>query len=334
MITKEGNKWKLDIRPNGVKGKRIIRLFDSKGAARQFERMTLGQVERFEIIGTADDRQLDELIELWFNLHGRGLKSAVDRKQRLFKLSAFLGNPIARLVTPQLLSEYRNSRLDAGISPTTLNHELGFLKALYSELKRLSVIDYDSSIIQVKKLRVSKSELAYLVPSQIKTLMTAVDASTNESLPYVVKICLVTGARWSEAERLTVSNCINQGFQFVDTKNGKNRFVPVEQSVFLQVKHRLEQSPFKSSYWSFRVAFARSELIVPDGQLSHILRHTFASHFIMNGGNVVALQKILGHSSLNVTMRYSHLSPDYLEQAIHFNPLAINKVERKRKAKK
>jgi len=42
----------------------------------------------------------------------------------------------------------------------------------------------------------------------------------------------------------------------------------------------------------------------------------------MNGGNIVALQKILGHSSLNITMRYSHLSPDYLIQAIQLNPLS------------
>ncbi|TAN64792.1 MAG: hypothetical protein EPN17_18605 [Methylobacter sp.] len=57
-------------------------------------------------------------------------------------------------------------------------------------------------------------------------------------------------------------------------------------------------------------------LKVPAGQLAHILRHTFASHFVTKGGNLVALQKILGHSTLNVTMRYSHLSPDYLNQAV------------------
>jgi site-specific recombinase XerD len=79
---------------------------------------------------------------------------------------------------------------------------------------------------------------------------------------------------------------------------------------------------FKPCYAAYRSAFKRSGLKVPVGQLAHILRHTFASHFVMNGGNIVALQRILGHSSLNVTMRYSHLSPDYLNQAIIFNPLA------------
>jgi len=42
----------------------------------------------------------------------------------------------------------------------------------------------------------------------------------------------------------------------------------------------------------------------------------------MNGGNIVALKKIPGHSSLNITMRYSHLSPNCLIQAIQLNPLA------------
>jgi site-specific recombinase XerD len=45
----------------------------------------------------------------------------------------------------------------------------------------------------------------------------------------------------------------------------------------------------------------------------HALRHTFASHFVMNGGNLLALQKILGHSDLKMTMIYAHLAPDFLD---------------------
>ena len=44
----------------------------------------------------------------------------------------------------------------------------------------------------------------------------------------------------------------------------------------------------------------------------HTLRHTFASHYVMNGGNILALQKILGHSDVKMTLIYAHLAPDYL----------------------
>jgi len=44
----------------------------------------------------------------------------------------------------------------------------------------------------------------------------------------------------------------------------------------------------------------------------HALRHTFASHYMMSGGNILTLQKILGHSDIKMTMIYAHLAPDYL----------------------
>jgi integrase len=44
----------------------------------------------------------------------------------------------------------------------------------------------------------------------------------------------------------------------------------------------------------------------------HAMRHTFASHYVMQGGNILALQKILGHSDVKITMLYAHLAPDFL----------------------
>jgi site-specific recombinase XerD len=44
----------------------------------------------------------------------------------------------------------------------------------------------------------------------------------------------------------------------------------------------------------------------------HALRHTFASHFVMAGGSLLTLQKILGHSAVKMTMSYAHLAPDFL----------------------
>ena len=48
----------------------------------------------------------------------------------------------------------------------------------------------------------------------------------------------------------------------------------------------------------------------------HDLRHTFASQFMMNGGNVFDLQKLLGHTDIKMTMRYAHYSPEHLQSAM------------------
>jgi site-specific recombinase XerD len=48
----------------------------------------------------------------------------------------------------------------------------------------------------------------------------------------------------------------------------------------------------------------------------HAMRHTFASHYAMAGGNLLALQKILGHSKFEMTQIYSHLAPDYMASEI------------------
>ncbi len=49
---------------------------------------------------------------------------------------------------------------------------------------------------------------------------------------------------------------------------------------------------------------------------------TFASHFMMNGGNILVLKQILGHADIKETMRYAHFAPEHLDDAITKNPLA------------
>ncbi len=80
---------------------------------------------------------------------------------------------------------------------------------------------------------------------------------------------------------------------------------------------------FRVSMSPFRLGVEKAGIRLPEGQLTHVLRHTFASHFMMNGGNILVLQKILGHSSLTMTMRYAHLAPDHLQEAARLNPLAL-----------
>jgi site-specific recombinase XerD len=86
---------------------------------------------------------------------------------------------------------------------------------------------------------------------------------------------------------------------------------------------------FESCYSAFLGALERTSIQLPNGQASHVLRHTFASHFMINGGNILTLQRVLGHANLTMTMRYAHLVPDHLQEVLSLNPLAKKTPGRK-----
>lgn len=57
-----------------------------------------------------------------------------------------------------------------------------------------------------------------------------------------------------------------------------------------------------------------------EGVTLHTMRHTFASHLIMRGVDIRTVQKLMGHKSIDMTMRYAHLAPDHLKNAVEKLP--------------
>jgi site-specific recombinase XerD len=74
------------------------------------------------------------------------------------------------------------------------------------------------------------------------------------------------------------------------------------------------------------------QIQVSSGSLTHVLRHTFASHYMMKGGDILTLQRVLGHASLAMTMKYAHFSPGHLADVVRLNPLSVpDKLKKKSK---
>ena len=126
----------------------------------------------------------------------------------------------------------------------------------------------------------------------------------------------------SEAEQLRAEQLQGGKVLFSGTKSGKNRSVPLAGDLYKVLKAK-KGKLFQSCYSAFRSSINRSGIDLPSGQLSHVLRHTFASHFMMNGGNILVLQRVLGHSDIKMTMRYAHLAPDHLEEVLRLNPISM-----------
>ncbi len=62
----------------------------------------------------------------------------------------------------------------------------------------------------------------------------------------------------------------------------------------------------------------------------HDLRHTFASHFIMERGSLKSLQEILGHSKIEMTMKYAHLSQEYKRKEVNLLNSLTGKPRKKK----
>lgn len=139
----------------------------------------------------------------------------------------------------------------------------------------------------------------------------------------------IFGLRWPdvslEAGRLSVARSY-----WLTPKNGKPRHLPLPSALAPLLREWSERCPatadrlvcpvLHAGVWGMSSsrathglpALLRAAGCPPLTRGWHALRHTFASHFVMQGGNILSLQRILGHADIKMTLVYAHLAPDFL----------------------
>lgn len=224
---------------------------------------------------------------------------------------------------------YVSARLSDGVKESTVKRELKLFSAALNFVR----LEYDrpelGNPVQSLGLGGDDSRIRWITREQASVLVAEAGRfALRPHLSNFVRLGLNTGCRKSELLKLEWSRVDFERECFmldrVHTKNGKRRLVPLNAAAMSAL---LEQRDWVSRYvpgarWVFAVRFD-----VPVGTLQkgfaaaclragiedfriHDLRHTFASWLVMRGVSLYVVRDLLGHSSIAVTERYAHLSPD------------------------
>lgn len=208
------------------------------------------------------------MVNLWFRLHGATLRDAKYRLSRTSAICEALGNPAVNKFSASVFSRYREKRLASGVSVSTVNHETRYLRAVFSELIRLDQFSGKNPLANIRTFAEKERELSFLTNEEIVLLLAECDKSTNSHCGPVARLCLATGARWSEANNLPITGLFADRVVYSGTKNGKVRVIPVEAafSDYLRsVGFPLGKRLFSSCKGAFRKAVERSGIELPEG---------------------------------------------------------------------
>ena len=236
-------------------------------------------------------------------------------------------------IYPLNIEKIKKNMLEADKAPRTIEYVLAIVRQAWNMARRDGIIDTEAPTKQVRKPTISNKRLRFLTHDEAKALLKELKSRSGK-MHDIALFSLHCGLRASEIFKLTWGNVdLDREIIYVDGKGDRNRPAFMTEQVKAMLKG---YSPGKPNELVFkdrngnqidRVSnvFQRSvkKLNLNKGITDrrqkivfHSLRHTFASWLVEDGTDLYTVQKLLGHSSITMTERYSHLSKDKLQGAI------------------
>jgi integrase len=318
------NKWYIDYYFQGRRIREVVgtnkHIAEKALAARKAD-IARG---KFRIEDLHSNTSFGELAKEYIKYARENKKSWKRDVTSLKNLLSIFENRRLSDITPRMIEKYKSERRKEGASPATVNRELACMKHMYN-LAILWEMTRENPVSKVKLFRERNKRIEFLIPEEIERLIIA---CSKYARPVVIT-ALNTGMRLGEILGLTWNDIdlVNNQIILDETKSGSSRRIPISgnlKKMLLKLKSResggkvflsKHGTPLKSVRNQFNRALRKAGI---ERKLTfHDLRHTFASHLVMKGVDIVTVKELLGHKTLRVTMRYSHLTARHMREAIY-----------------
>lgn len=228
-------------------------------------------------------------------------------------------------IQPQNIEDYIGKRLHEGVSNGTINRELACLKHMYNLAIKWKCAR-KNPVNDVDFLEEPPGRTRFLSQQECQCLL----AYCSKHLKPIAMTALNTGMRLREIlslrwKQVHIDYVIEPYVELGETKNNKKRFVPLTDDMvaLFEGMNKNSEYVFLDSYGKNPLQSVRKPFInalkkagISDFRF-HDLRHTFASHYIMSGGDMLSLKEILGHSTMKMVERYAHLASAHKHRQIN-----------------
>lgn len=343
-VFRKNGKWYCQFM---VKGERVHKLLD--GATTKEQAKDLESAERFKLRQIQNgmmEREkkvvyLKELIALYLRYAEANKKSYANDKHSTKIFLQVWGNCNVKAITPNVIEDFKQRMIiERKNKNATINRHLEILSKMFNVGIANELIE-NNPMRAVKKLKENNYKVRVLSADEEKRLFAEIergyDVIGRERVPKVIYpyihlrpliICaLQTGMRRGEIFNLKWYNIdFEYGFiELTETKSGKSRRIPISNKlmqVLESVKHDNEEyvfvnpetdMPYNDIKRSFHAVLEKAHI---ENFRFHDLRHTAATRMLEKGADIRTVQEILGHSSVLVTQRYTHSTPQYKKSAI------------------
>ena len=223
-------------------------------------------------------------------------------------------------------------------SIATQRNKIAALKNFYSYLVEFELVE-NNIVHDIETPKMNPPIRKYLTLDQVFKVINSIDSRNKIRDQTILMLFLTTGMRLSEVVNLNIGD-IKQNFIIINGKGNKERVVYLTENMreqlhqYLLVRPEAKTSALFVSEQGNRISPNAIRYIVNtildnaqlgidlDGITVHTLRHTFATINYQSGNmDLRELQEALGHSNINTTQIYTHMSENQLMKSAENNPL-------------
>ena len=323
----------VDVPSQGVRRIRRRSPIQTRRGAEAYERELIEVALSTSMPSREERRLADFAVEFLETYCAANNKYAsIEAKESILRVHLIpeMGKLLLSEVNARVIEAYKAKKLGEELSPKTVNNHLTALRKMLSVAQEWDFIEH---VPPVKWLRVPPQKFDFLSFEEAERLVKAADTQWRPAFLVGLRCGLRLGEimalRWEDVDlvsgRLVVNRNVSRG-RIGSPKNGRTREIPLGLEMLRALKdHRhlkgelvfpasdgrmLHRNETKHPLWrACRKAGLRSI-----GW--HVLRHTFASHLVMRGAPIRGVQELLGHSTIEMTMRYAHLSPNVTREIV------------------